>query len=131
VRHVGDPLPAQLAAGASRLTLVTTEPDGTGPWARWAPQSEVYVDAALTGRAQPRQAQPAAVPAPEQAMQGDPGALPVALLWLQALLIALGLGIWAWFRWGRPQTWLLAGSVAFAALWGLSGAVAQLLPNLL
>jgi sortase A len=131
IRHAGDPLPQPLAAGASRLTLVTAEPTGTGRLARFVPQSEVFLDATVTGKAAPRQAQVGAVPTSEQAMQGDPSVLPLVLLWMQLLLLTVGAAIWAWFRWGRPQTWLVAGAVGLAALWGLSGAVAQLLPNLL
>ena len=129
VRSVGSPLPAPLATGAGRLTLVTAS--GGGALAGWTPRSEVYVDATLVGKALPSAAVLGAVPRAEQALQPDPSALPVAILWMQLLILAVVAGVWAWFRWGRPQAWLIAGPVALAALWGLSGAAAQFLPNLL
>ncbi len=130
VRRAGDPLPAPLAVGASRVTLVSAQPS-PGFLGRWVPGSVVYLDATLQGKSAPRQAQAAAVPTAEQVMQGDPSVLPVVLLWLQGLILAIAAGIWAWYRWGRPQTWIAAGGIALAMLWGLSGAATGLLPNLL
>ena len=129
VRSSGDPLPPTLATGAGRLTLVTTAiPDQS---ARFSTPEEVFVDASLSGTAKPRQAQVASIPISEQAMQSDPSVLPLVLLWLQALLLMVGAGIWGWYRWGKPQTWIVSGALVVAALWGLTGALAQLLPNLL
>jgi hypothetical protein len=95
------------------------------------PSSVLYVDANLVTKAQPRAARPAGVAASEQPMGRDLTQLPLVLLWLQALLIAALGAIWAWFRWGRRQAWLIGGIVVLTALWGLSGALSHLLPNLL
>lgn len=130
LRRTGDPLPVALTPGSSRMTLVSTQ-SGTGALSRFAPTDVVYVDAELVGKAQPSGSHPLAASQPEQVMQGDPSALPMVMIWLQALLLAVGAGIWAWYRWGRPQTWIAAGGVGLAALWMLSSAVAALLPNLL
>jgi sortase A len=54
------------------------------------------------------------------------------VLWLQALVLAVGAFAWARIRWGRWETWLVGVPVVVAATWQVysSGAVA-LLPNLL
>ena len=129
VRTEGQPLPAPIAAGQARLTLVTAAQGATG-LSRWVPESQVYVDADLEGKAQPRSPVAATLPRDQQAMQGDPSALPMVLLWLQGLLVTSIATVWAWYRWGKPQTWLTGGAIALGLLWGLSAAASRLLPNL-
>lgn len=130
VRRAGDPLPVPLAAGAGRLTLVTSQ--ATGWRSGWAPSGTVYVDATLQGAAVAiPPGRPASVPGAELPMRGDPSALMPLVLWLQALAL-VGLGtVWARARWGSWQTWLAGGPLLLAALWGVSTTAIQLLPNLL
>jgi sortase A len=53
------------------------------------------------------------------------------VFWLQGLILA-GVGsVWAWLRWGRWQTWLVAAPILLAVLWGISEEATRLLPNLL
>jgi sortase A len=140
VRRAGDPLPTPLAAGASRVVLVTSEGSG---WRRgWAPDHVVYVDAQLVNSntsngassAAPVAAppgRPGVVPNDEQPMQGDTSGLFPLVLWLEALvLLAIG-GAWGRGRWGAWPTWLVAAPVLVTVVWGATDCAIQLLPNLL
>jgi sortase A len=130
VRHAGDALPDPVRSNAGRLTLVTAE--GSNWRAGWAPDAVVYVDASLQGRAQPAPAgRPTAVAGSEKAMRSDSGALVALVLWLQLLVVAVGMGTWAQVRWGGAQAWLAFVPIIMAALWGASESALQLLPNLL
>lgn len=140
VRRAGDPLPVQLAAGGSRVVLVSSE--GSGWQQGWAPDHVVYVDAQLvqadTGNGSksatpvPSPAgRPSVVPPVEQAMQGDTSALFPLVLWLQALvLVAVGCA-WGRGRWGRWQIWLVGLPLVLAVMWGATDCALELLPNLL
>jgi sortase A len=126
VRQAGDPwtLPA---AGASELTLVTT--DGG-----WMPDRVVYVDAALQGKTVPAPSgRPATSPSDEKLMarQTDSLTLVIVVLWLQLLVVVAVLLTWLRSRWRPTQVWLVAVPAVLATLWGLSNAAAPLLPNLL
>jgi len=130
VRRANDPLPPPVAAGGSRLTLVTAEGDGwrTG----WAPDHAVYVDATM--QLEPRlgpPGRPTAIAPAEKAMQGDPNALIPLVLWLQLLAVTAVFALWARARWGGRQTWLTGVPVLLLALWGAIESAGQLLPNLL
>ena len=130
VRHVGDPLPRPLAAGGSRLTLVTS--GGASSSRLWTGSQPVYVDATLKGKAAPGSPPPVAlVPRSEQAMQGDASSLFVLVLWLPLLLMISALVVWATTRWGAVQSWLVGVPLLVAALWGASASAVELLPNLL
>ena len=130
VRRSGDVIPG-LVQGASRLTLVTSESSG---WrSGWAPDHLVYVDALLD----PTQVKPAPSGRPtrieraSEPMRGDTGGLIPLIFWLQGFVaVSIGL-VWAWRRWGRWQTWLAGAPLGIAVLWGTSGAVVRLLPNLI
>ena len=130
VRHAGDAFPPPLPPGGSRLTLVSA--DSHGRFGALHPEGVLYVDAILKGQSQPYPAgKPAAVPKSEQAMQGDPNAfLPLALA-LPMLIGAVIFAVWARNRWGGWQTWLVGVPLVLAALWAVSQAAVQLLPNLL
>jgi sortase A len=140
VRRAGDPLPTPLAAGGSRVVLVTSE--GSGWRQGWAPDHVVYVDAQLvatdTGSTSSSSApvaapsgRPGAVPSDEQPMQGDTSGLFPLVLWLEALvLLAVGYA-WGRGRWGLWQTWLVGAPVVVAVVWGATDCAIQLLPNLL
>ncbi|MET7419408.1 sortase [Dactylosporangium sp. NPDC005555] len=130
VRREKDPLPAPLAAGGARLTLVTAEADG---WrSGWSPNRVVYVDAVLkSGDLQPGlPGRPGSVPVAEKAMQADPDALVPLVFWLQLFLFAaLGL-TWARQRWGGLQAWFVGLPVLLACLWGTVETLSLFLPNL-
>lgn len=125
VRHIGDDLPSQLGANGSRLLLETSQGslfDSSDP---------VYVDATLNSKTVPVAAAPlSSVPKSEEAFGTDHSHLPQLILWLQALLVASLLTVWAAMRWGRWQAWLVGIPLVFAALWGVTGTVMTLLPNL-
>ncbi|HTW14814.1 MAG TPA: sortase [Nocardioides sp.] len=130
VRRSGDPVPAPLAAGGSRLTLRTSgHPDGGLASAR--PGAGLYVDAVLaTG------AVPASGVAPAQsgdhlmAVQVDAASLALLALALQLLILALGGLVWAWSRWSRTAAWIAGGPVVLAALWLVASQAAVFLPAL-
>jgi len=129
IRRSGDEIPA-LAPSGSRLTLVTTE--GSGWRSGWAPDHTVFVDADLKGTSVAAPSgRLAGVPLPEQALQGDPGALFALVLWLQALLLAAVAIVWGRARWGTWQTWLVGVPLVLAVLWGATYTAVQLLPNLM
>ena len=130
LRRVGDPLPPDVAAGGGRLVLVTAVGAGHDWLGRLLPKSELYLDADLQGTPVAPAGVVTAAPPSAWAMAGDTSVLPLVMIWLQGLLVAVGFGIWAWVRWGRLQSWLVAGIPALACAWGLSMAVAGLLPNL-
>jgi sortase A len=127
-RRAGDPEPSAVAAGAGRLTLVTTT--GEGWRAGWAPTTIRYVDALLDKAAPASPRRLAALP-DERLMVGEQDALLPLVLWLQALLLVAVTGVWSWRRWGRWQSWVVASPVLVAVLVGASGTAAQVLPNLL
>jgi sortase A len=129
VRYPGDPLPAALPAGGSRLILVTSYASG---WrGGWAPDQTLFVDATLKGKAQPTGVTPSGVPNAALPMQGLPSALMPLVLWLQALvLVAAGI-IWGRIRWGGWKTWLVGLPLILAALWGATQTAMLLLPNLI
>jgi sortase A len=125
VRVAGDPLPSPLSPGAGRLTLVSS----TGGL---APSGVIYVDAALSGEAQPSViGRPSSVPKAETAMQGDPSALFSLAVRLPLLIAALVFSLWLRTRWGAWQTWIVCVPLVMASLWLVSEAVVQLMPNLL
>ncbi len=130
VRRAGDPLPAALPTGGSRLTLVTAE--GDGPFAALAPSRTVYVDATLQGDpAVGAPGRPSAIPDSEKAMAGDPSVLPVLALALQGLLLAaVGTLLLRRHLSGRVL-WVIAAPVLLAMAWLAGGYAVQLLPNLL
>jgi sortase A len=129
VRQKGDPVPPALADGESRLTLVTAV--GEGPLAGLGPSQSVYVDATLTGQAQP--AGPVAAIDPNGApFAHDAGftTLAVLVLALEVLVGAVFLVGWARHRWSPLASWVAGVPVLLAALWLVSSAASRLLPNL-
>jgi sortase A len=128
VRRSGDEFPPPLAVNGSQLTLITSE--GSGWQTGWAPGQAVFVDAVLNGTAAPTPAGHGVASEADGVLHGDTRGLYPLVLWLQLLVIPVVGGIWARGRWGRPQTWLVAGPIALAGLWGASTNVWLLLPNL-
>ncbi|MDM4761762.1 sortase [Galbitalea sp. SE-J8] len=128
IRFTGDLVPAPLAAGAGRLTLVS------GVGLPFAPSSVVRVDADLVSAPQPapdRVLDYAALAPSELTMAGDSSAWP--LLTLALVLLALALVVLALSRrlWGRWQTWIVAVPVLAAIGVLAAQRAAALLPNLI
>jgi sortase A len=130
VRRPGDVVPASLSKAASVLTLETAQ---QGPWTRaWIPGQVLYVDAVLAkGKIQPTPAgRPTVVPKNNLPFQPDTTNLVALVLSLQLLLAFVVATAWAWRRWSKPQTWLVAVPAGLAILWLVTSAFAPLLPNL-
>ncbi|MEU3521014.1 sortase [Streptomyces sp. NPDC006654] len=128
VRRAGDPAPTALAAGKSRIVLITA----TGP--RFMPSGVLRVDADLVSA--PFQTPPAVIragtlPSSEEPLARPSGVPWPLVMWLQALLLAAVAAVWTWHRWGRHQTWIVFAPVV--AVLGLQVATltTELLPNLL
>ncbi|MDM7855518.1 sortase [Cellulomonas alba] len=128
VRRSGSALPAVLAPGAGRLTLVSA----TGT--RFLPSDVVRVDAQLVS--DPFVTPRAVVSAPElaaseRAFAGDPDAWPWLVIALAGLVLVALAAAFLRGWWGRWQTWLTCGP-ALLLLGLLAGQqVFVLLPNLL
>jgi LPXTG-site transpeptidase (sortase) family protein len=128
VRRAGDPLPAPLEAGQSRLTLVTA--DG----APFAPSGELYVDADLIGNPFPAPAMmlsAANLSPAENALGIDSLAWMPLVLWGQLLLLAAAAIGWLARSWGRWQTWIIAVPVLGYLGLQVADEVTRLLPNLM
>jgi sortase A len=129
VRSAGDPLPAPAATGHARLTLVTSE--GEGSMAAITPDRVVYVDAEARKAFPAPPGRPTAIPAAEQAMARDPGALPLLTLCLTVLLAATLGVMWARGRWPTALVWVIASPLVIALSWTTTDVVMRLLPNLI
>jgi sortase A len=129
VRGAGDPLPARLPTGGSRVIL---ESSILGGWSQgFAPAKTVYVDAILVGKTQPAPSgRLASIPKAEREMQGDPSVLISLIFWLQALVIVAVALVWGRERWGGRQTWIVGVPLLVAVAWGTSNTAMGLLPNL-
>lgn len=130
VRRAGDPLPAPLAPGHGRLTLVTG--DGSGRLAALTAGSTVYVDATLVGK--PFAAPPGrltAVPAAEHAMGVDTSSLPLLVVCLAALGAVVAAAVMTRRRWHGAVVWLVTVPVVVALAWATTDVAVRLLPNLL
>jgi sortase A len=129
VRRAGDPIPPPPAGkSAGRLILATS--DGSGPLAVLRPHDVVYVDAD-TQKAYPSGPVYTTVPAAEKAMQSDPAAWPLLVLFLAfvaALVLAVSI---ARRRLPAALVWLVASPVAIALAWAVTDQVMRLLPNLM
>ncbi len=128
LRREGDPTPAAAAAGAARLTLITS--DG----ANFFPSGLLRVDAELVGQSvigPSRSVSAAGLPEDERAMENQSDTLWALALWMQGLIILSVAVIWGWLRWGRAQAWIVF--IPALALVGMSaaGELAKLMPNLL
>jgi sortase A len=130
VRTPGDLLPAALPAGTPQVTLVTSQSHGwTGGWGAG---NVLYVDAKMTkGQVQPTPAgMPTTIPSADAPFHSDTSQLVRLVLWLQLLVLIGAATAYAWSRWTRRQTWLVAAPALLAALWGATAALLPLLPNL-
>ena len=129
-RRAGDPLPAALGPGESRLTIVTSEGANglLGGWARHT----VYVDARLVGKGQSVDQVPVrSIRQSETAMAGDQRALLPLAAWLLVTMLAIAAAAWSHVHWGLRQTLLVAVPVLVACAWVVTQTAARLLPNIL
>ncbi|MDR1152830.1 MAG: class E sortase [Bifidobacteriaceae bacterium] len=128
LRRAGDPLPAPLRAGQSRLELLTA--DGPALFAT----DVLHADAELISDVRPAAAKVMAypaLPAAEQAMGQDTSALFTAFFNL-AIFAAAGIGLWwAWRTWGRWHAWFVGVPVLLALGAAGSDTLINVLPNLL
>jgi LPXTG-site transpeptidase (sortase) family protein len=125
VRHKGDPVPPPVASGKGRLVLVTAS---GGPL---VPSGLVYVDAELTTPVFPSSARARAVLDASEKPLGTEGRATWSLvLWMQVLLAGTLGAIWAWFRWGRVQTWVVFSPLLLLAAIRAASEFLRLLPNL-
>jgi sortase A len=127
-RLVGQLAPAAPAGNAGSIVLITS----TG--SPFMPSGVLRIDANLVTKsfAPPSATIPASsVPGSENPMGADTSQLFVLVLLLQVLVIAAGATVWAWYRWGKWQTWIVATPILIA--FGLLAAdnINLLLPNLL
>ncbi|MFI1965588.1 sortase [Streptomyces pathocidini] len=128
VRRPGDRLPAPLAEGQGRLTLITAT---GGPY---TPSGILRVDARLVSPVQPnppRVVRTGWIGSSEEALAGEPAAWLEVFLWSQGLLVAALLTVGAYRVWGRWQTWIVGVPVLAALGLAVSGAATRLLPNVL
>ncbi|MFG2954756.1 sortase [Streptomyces sp. NPDC048291] len=128
IRRAGDELPAPVAEGQGRLTLITA----TG--APYTPSGVLRVDAKLVTAVQPnppRDLRAGWIADSEQALGTDSGAWLGVFLWTQGLLLASLLAVVAFRVWGRWQTWICAGPLLLALGLADSQSLTALLPNLL
>jgi sortase A len=128
VRAEGDPVPAPPIAGSSRLVLATA--DGRP----FLPDGVLRVDADLTGDASVGAARlvgSSGLPASEQLMGADTSTLWALALWIQAMIVLSIGAVWAWYRWGHPQAWIVFFPPLVLVGLATSAEVARLLPNLL
>jgi hypothetical protein len=128
LRRAGDPAPAAVAAGKGRLVLVTA----TG--VPYLPRGILRVDADLVGT--PAQTPAATIrsgtlPDSEEPLAGGDGVPWPLVMWLQALALASAGAVWAWYRWGRHQTWIVFAPIVAVLGLQVAGQATQLLPNLL
>jgi len=128
VRYAGDPAPAPITAGMSRLILETAR----GP--AFLPTGVVRVDAELASAVQPpgaRATTHAALPAAAMELAGDSSHLWALVFALQALvLVELG-AMWTYRRIGARQAWIVFVPLALLTVLVAADQTVRLLPNLL
>lgn len=129
VRRAGDPLPQPPAPGVARLTLVTAE--GAGRLGALAPRDAVYVDAEAAKGFPAPAGLPTAVPAPENVLATETGALPLVVLCLGLLVAATLAVVVARQRFPAVRVWVVACAPVVALAWFTTDAVMRLLPNLM
>ncbi|TPX02076.1 sortase [Schumannella luteola] len=128
VRYAGDPTPAALARGGSRLVLQSAR----GP--AFAPNGVVYVDARLVSPvmdAGARWTTTGALPPEERALQADTREVWSLVFALQFLLAAHLGAVWARRRVGSRKTWLVGAPVVALAVLLAADRIVPLLPNVL
>ncbi|GAC1593995.1 MAG: hypothetical protein NVS3B21_15580 [Acidimicrobiales bacterium] len=128
VRRDHDPTPKRPKTAGGRLVLITA---GGSPV---APAGVLRVDAelAVPGIVGNRPLVTAAsLPLAERMMQSDTRTLWALVMWLQALLLVVVGGVWAWHRWHRAKAWVVFLPVSVLVFSFTSAQAIRLLPNLL
>ncbi|KUO07976.1 sortase [Streptomyces sp. DSM 15324] len=128
LRRAGERAPAAPASGKGRVVLMTA----TGP--SYLPKGVLRLDADLVGKAADTPAlriAPDSLPSSELPLRGGSVVWWELVLWLQALAAASVAAVWAWFRWGRRQTWIVFTGLLGAVGLQLAEQITRLLPNLL
>ena len=128
VRHAHDRMPAAVKAGSGRLILATAA------GRPFVPSDVLWVDADLSKPALAPSAgriPTTALPSADKPMAADTSTLWTLALWLQALIVVVLGGIWAWHRWGRAKAWIVFLPPLLLVGLEAAGEAAKLLPNLL
>jgi sortase A len=128
LRLPGQPAPLPPTGDGGSIVLITAE------GSPFLPTGVLRVDATLVSKAY---APPAAtipvtaVPAAENPMGIDTSHLFEVVLLLQLLLAAAIGTAWAWHRWGRKETWVIAAPILVTLALLVADNLNLLLPNLL
>ena len=128
IRYAGDPAPAALKAGTSRLVLTTAR------GLPFVPTGIVRVDAELTSKVQPagqRQTSFASLPASDRELATDTRNAWALVFALQFLILVEILLVWAYVRLGFRRTWVVFVPIFLVAGLLVADQVTSLLPNLL
>ena len=128
VRYAGDPMPAPLGAGKSRLILVTAR----GP--AFVPSGIARVDAELVSETKPagvRATTFVTLPAVDRELATDTRTVWALVFALQFLLLVELAAVWAYRRVGLRKTWTVFLPVVTVGGLLVADQVVRLLPNLL
>jgi sortase A len=128
VRYAGDPSPAPLTAGKSRLILETAR----GP--AFLPTGVVRVDADLVSPVQPPGARAtlhAGLPPAALELAGDSSRLWALVFALQALVLVEVGAVWTYRRIGARQAWIVFVPLVLLAVLVTADQTVRLLPNLM
>lgn len=128
LRRAGDVAPPAPAGDEGRLTLTTAA------GVPYLPDDVLRADAKLVSKPFARAGQafvPGSLPEAERALGQDTGNLATTVLALQLLILAVAGGLWAWFRWGKREAWLVFLPVLAAVSVAAGTQFNYLLPNLL
>ena len=128
LRYAGDPAPAAMKAGSSRIILETAR----GP--AYIPSGVVRVDAQLTSEVQPsgqRQTTFATLPAADRELATDTSTVWALVFALQFLILIEVALVWAFVRVGLQRTWVVFVPLFLLAELLVADQVTSLLPNLL
>jgi len=128
LRYAGDPAPASLGAGKSRLILESAR----GP--AYVPSGVVRVDAELVSETKPagkRQTTFATLPLQDKELATDTTAVWALVFALQFLLVIELAAVWAFRRVGLRKTWIVFLPVVTVGGLFVADQLVRLLPNLL
>ncbi|MDY7543001.1 MULTISPECIES: sortase [unclassified Cryobacterium] len=128
LRYAGDPAPATLGAGKSRLILESAR----GP--AYVPSGVVRVDAELVSETKPagkRQTTFATLPLQDKELATDTTTVWALVFALQFLLVIELAAVWAFRRVGLRKTWIVFLPVVTVGGLFVADQLVRLLPNLL
>lgn len=128
VRYAGDPSPAPLHAGESRMVLETAR------GAAFMPSGVLRVDAELVSAAQApgqRQTSRAALPASAKELASDLSHVWALVFALQALVLVEAGAVWTFRHIGPRQAWIVFLPLGLLTALAAADQVTRLLPNLM